>query len=575
MAEAKVRNIIGSLKETHEIKKSMLFPRNKGLPYAFLPMKLFKNHFRDVLISAPHTIPQIRDGKDKVAEPETAVLACLINSELGCPVIYSVPNERGFCLDEYLSAIADYHCRYDVHFLVDLHQMDPQREELIDIGVGEDGKNLLDRKSCIESVLAVFSSVFGEGFVFKNKNFAANRSYTVSRRVAGEYNIPSIQIEINSRLLMGKVKDYNNVLFALMKTVEILHGTSIDYEFPSIRPQRIENIADGKLVVAPFDASGRRFDESAQVRMFRVINDITEDSLIVKKSHILVDPQLPNGAIRVDARYRIYLGIDMPSFIPKSVWSDIIHNGSKSECRLLRKCYPSQDHVLSYVIDQNDRESLRKLVSKWVTPKICFQSVRAQPRFSMYSKGGALADFVACAVSKAKVVVRRISDVFIGRSSVILMCRRPYKSDEGADIVRISKASMHLLGIQDMDMVTIRYTTNTVTCPVLAIDDELSFMRENKPSEINLSIGVPVHIRSQLGIQDVQSSVYVERDTVFLLKKNMSNQTVPFLLTIFVGLFAIGSLSRWVALAWFIFVVAPLVIYINLSRVRSMRGKVK
>ena len=545
------------------IKDSII--KGKSLsPFVILPMRLLKNQYRDILISAPHTIPQLRFGVKKVAEPETGVLARLLNEELGCPAIYSVPNEQGFCFEEYITAIHEYHRKFDLHFLIDLHQMKASRSELIDIGVGVNHENVIDKTQCIDLIQRAFVSRFGAKFVSVNKIFQAAQPYTVSKRISSECGIPCIQIEINTRLC-ANINSFCEVFESLIEIIKGLHEISMDFSFSAIKPQRIENISKGCLAISRFDANNKEFNYANEDDVFRVINSITENSFIINSANIKVDPQLNKGDIRVDARQRIFLGIDNPEFIPEKVWMSIINNLSQADKDILLRCYPSHDHVLSVSIGQNDREAIRKIVKEYVKPRIWLQKV------SVNSASAPLTPIKLR--NRIRSICTAIANRFIGRSSVMLMCRRPYKSDEGADIVRMAKASMSLLGIQEMDRVVLRYRSNSVSCPVLMIDDERCFVKENMPNEINLSIGVPAHIRNLLGIQDVKSCVHVERDTLFLLKKNLSSQIIPFLLTIAVGFFAIGVMPLWVALIFFVGVIAPVIAYFNFSQIRSMRGR--
>ena len=534
-------------------------------PYVLLPMKRLKDKYKGIIVSAPHTIEQMRDGKTKCAEPETGDLARSLHNHLGCPIICSIETDKGFCLDEYVKAIGEYHDRFDLHFLVDLHQMHPDRMELFDIGIGEDGENLLKKKHCIDDVKSCFGQ-FNDKLVSVNKLFKATAEYTVSHRVAKAYGIPCVQIEINSRILSDPANKAQ-VLGCLEKMMDVLYDATADFSFSQIMPQRIGNIALGHMVVSGVDLQRREIDGIKPKSLYRVYNDITQDSFLIKGRHILIDSSLAEGTIRLDARYRIFLGVDLPEYIPPAQWIMMWTRATTDEQALFSRGYPSEDHVLSSGVDQNDRVKLKQLIRKFITPRICVQETGGGTTSQPKSKSR-IKDAI-CGV------MHGIVDGFIGKSSIALMCRRPYKSDEGADVVRMSNASMKLLGIEEMDRVVLRYRDNELQCPVLPIDNESHFMRENRPNEINLSIGVPVHIRNRLGIQDVHSCIRVDRDTVFLLKKNMGAQTIPFLLTVSVGLFASGLLPFGVLFVIFVFLVAPLVIYFNLSQIRCMGGKTK
>ena len=102
------------------------------------------------------------------------------------------------------------------------------------------------------------------------------------------------------------------------------------------------------------------------------------------------------------------------------------------------------------------------------------------------------------------------------------------------------------------------------------MDDEERFLETNTPSSKEIRVGIPVHIRKKLGITDLVSSVKIDRDTVFIFRKSIHEQIIPVLLTIcstqlFSGLS--GLISGLISLLFI-----PLVVYVNLSSKRNMRG---
>ena len=94
-----------------------------------------------VIISAPHSTEQTRNGKMKYAEPQTGALAQLLHDKLGCHVIYKTKN----CNDDanfdkvssYKQALCDYVKDKKIAFLLDLHQLSPTRRVGVNIGTGK------------------------------------------------------------------------------------------------------------------------------------------------------------------------------------------------------------------------------------------------------------------------------------------------------------------------------------------------------------------------------------------------------------------------------------------------------
>lgn len=111
-----------------------------------------------VLFSAPHSVEQTRQGRTKPAEPQTAVLAELLHAETGCPILYKTAHcgdDANFdAVSPYKDALADYVSGRGVRFVIDLHQLAPARDVMVDIGTGG-GKN-----GCTPAALNVFLRAF-------------------------------------------------------------------------------------------------------------------------------------------------------------------------------------------------------------------------------------------------------------------------------------------------------------------------------------------------------------------------------------------------------------------------------
>ena len=165
---------------------------------------------------------------------------------------------------------------------------------------------------------------------------------------------------------------------------------------------------------------------------------------------------------------------------------------------------------------------------------------------------------------------RALADFFVGRSTLSLTCCRPYENDENACLVRLSAENMKRLGVEEMDQVIVQHAERRVRCRVLAFCGQESLRSTNLHAPEELSVGIPAHLRGELGLTDLHTAVKVDRDTVFLLKKSVNEQVVPVLL-------ALLSLSFFERLPWWLTVgivvlLLPVLFYLNLSARRSMRG---
>ena len=170
---------------------------------------------------------------------------------------------------------------------------------------------------------------------------------------------------------------------------------------------------------------------------------------------------------------------------------------------------------------------------------------------------------------KRKSIWGSIVDFYVGKSTISLRCTRPYENDEGADVVRLSPANMKLLGVEEMDKVILRYKNKSKKCRVLPLEDKEEFFKTNAPTSIDLSIGVPAHVRNELGVYDLNSSIKVDRDTSFILRRSINEQIVPILLTVFSSKALAGN-DIWISVLLSLLAI-PIVTYLNLSSKRNMR----
>ena len=163
-----------------------------------------------------------------------------------------------------------------------------------------------------------------------------------------------------------------------------------------------------------------------------------------------------------------------------------------------------------------------------------------------------------------------MTDFYVGKSTISLICRRPYDNDEGLDIIRMSPSNMSLLGIDEMDKVILQYKDRKISTRVLSLEDDDAFLETNLPISTDLVVGVPVHIRKKLGVMDLSTTIKVDRDTAFIFKKSINEQIVPILLTLFsTNLFTDFSVVLSAGLS---LLAIPIVLYFNLSSKRNMRA---
>ncbi|MBQ4640336.1 MAG: N-formylglutamate amidohydrolase [Clostridia bacterium] len=160
-----------------------------------------------VMFSAPHCVEQLRNGCIKYAEPQTGLLAEMLHEGLHCPIIRKQNNLNDDAnydaVCPYKDVLSDYVNRQGVRYLMDLHQLAPSREEIINIGTGE-------YENADEEVARAVEKCFLKAGipVWIDQPFKASYPHTVSAAIHRRCGIQCVQIEINSRLLMEGQGEY-------------------------------------------------------------------------------------------------------------------------------------------------------------------------------------------------------------------------------------------------------------------------------------------------------------------------------------------------------------------------------
>jgi len=168
------------------------------LDYSFTML----NGDKPLILSCPHSVPQTRGNRIKLAETRTAVLGCILNHELSVPLIFKTKN----CQDdanfdivcEYKDALVKYITEHNIECCVDLHIMKPDAK--FDIVLGVNGDENLCGKLFVKDVIA---SKFREaGYnVGIDEVFKASHKGTVSNTVARICNIPAMQVELRWKII--------------------------------------------------------------------------------------------------------------------------------------------------------------------------------------------------------------------------------------------------------------------------------------------------------------------------------------------------------------------------------------
>lgn len=261
--------------------------------------------------------------------------------------------------------------------------------------------------------------------------------------------------------------------------------------------------------------------------------------------------------IKLNYIQRQYLDYEQPpDFIPPTVLKDLCQNLNLTETEqlLLNGTY-GEGNVLERISYQ---ESLQL---KKVLKKAGYYHTFMYPVNHYYKEFKKL--------SLKKRITNKLLTVFIGNKQLSLKVIRPYTSDETSNIIRLTKSTMTLLGIEEADTVILSYRNKTAKAQVLEMDD-LELIKEtnimSSSSMMNISVAVPSTIRTHLGLNNIGKVILVERDMTFLLKKNWNIQFVPIIAVMFTVL-SVSIFTTWTRILLLLFFV-PLSMYVTLSRVR-------
>lgn len=175
-----------------------------------------------VLISAPHNVAQVRQLAIKPKDLGTGHLALSLQNASNCHAIIRTFNlgKVGECNDdpnfyeqsEYRTQIAQLIKQHSIKAFIDLHSLATHRAELVNLGING-GKNIQNNEKLLQDISQTFAS--SNIYLHIDKPFFAGES-TLSSYVANTFNIPSLQFELNSKLIQLKNPENKHEQMALL-----------------------------------------------------------------------------------------------------------------------------------------------------------------------------------------------------------------------------------------------------------------------------------------------------------------------------------------------------------------------
>ncbi len=187
---------------------------------------IIENGHLPVLISAPHSVAQLRNGKPKLGEYLTGVLVQLLREDTDCYAAYKTKNTNDDAnFDEsnpYKDALTAHIKKNNILYLLDLHIMSNSREHLVDLGTAR-GRNIQQQFEKVEMIQRIFNNN-GIEKVEIDQIFTAGNPNTVSATISRVCQIFSLQIEINWSLLQidQDIQSFSNVYRSLKEIIQFL-----------------------------------------------------------------------------------------------------------------------------------------------------------------------------------------------------------------------------------------------------------------------------------------------------------------------------------------------------------------
>lgn len=153
-----------------------------------------------IIVSAPHSIKQLRKGKVKGAEYQTGAIVSILAEETKCFAIYKTYNNQDDANydienNEYKEEIKHIVKEDNIKILLDIHGAKDEHSFDIDLGTAY-GENINNNIEILKSLRDCFKKYKIEN-VTENETFKADSIRTISKYINKKTKIPCIQLEIS------------------------------------------------------------------------------------------------------------------------------------------------------------------------------------------------------------------------------------------------------------------------------------------------------------------------------------------------------------------------------------------
>lgn len=296
---------------------------------------------------------------------------------------------------------------------------------------------------------------------------------------------------------------------------------------------------------------------------YRVTCPATKCSFIVSRKEISTYPEgsEPEGTIKLSRYQRILLRL-----YPPLDFEELLHGTLTPEAvKVIDGYYTAEDggwpRVRSDGLLYPEMQTIMRALKQAHFFTICITPLVQEPESSLFAG--------AKTRGKRFARLRRIwywvAQKYVGSRDHMLRVVRPYDIDESRAAVRLSPDSMTSLGIEETDLVRIRYGKHSIVARAMAITDEDRFRMNSYISQaetLDAVIGIPVGLRTKLGVPGINESVRVDRDVNYLLQKTLNIyvlSALAWLLTLLQVVPSMGISMWWTAVAFIL--ALPLIVF--------------
>lgn len=194
-------------------------------------MGLSKNDYKykkgniPILISAPHSVKQIRNDQLKPADIYTGAIIKTLGKTTNAHIIYktraSGDENHTTKKTAYRNEIEKIVKKHNIKVIIDLHGMSMERKSDIDIGTGSSkNKNLLGK----DYILHIVRNSLKNLNCSENKYFHGGKDVTLSSYCSQVLGVPTLQLEINRKYRTKESRNFSHLVDELSKMINDLNN---------------------------------------------------------------------------------------------------------------------------------------------------------------------------------------------------------------------------------------------------------------------------------------------------------------------------------------------------------------